>query len=162
MWFKKKEARHSSVNNTEILISNLPGEVAMVELCALLNRFGKHFSLKMLKKEFENGEKCRFCIASFDSERLARKATKRLRKPKRGVTPLEVHEYIHRSYSNERRDLGWREQEWDDDERRSHERRRQEHVEPVDDLFTDPSPEEGVANGKSIKITAYSNLTRKG
>jgi RNA recognition motif-containing protein len=162
MWFRKKETKHSSGDNTELFVGNLPLGVGVVELCALLNRFGEHFSARMLIKNFENGETCRFCIASFDSQRLARKAAKKLRKTKRGASPLEVHEYMHRTYSNERRDLHWREQAWDNEDRRGHERRRQEHVEPVDDLFTAASPEESVANEKSIKITAYRNMARKG
>lgn len=135
MWFRKKEAKPFLADNAELYVGNLPIEVGVIELCALLNRFGDHFSVKMLHKEYQNGENCRFCIASFDSQRRARKATRKLLKAKRQDSYLEVHEYIHRTYNNERRSLHWRNHKWDTTERRKRERRRKELVKPADDLF---------------------------
>ena len=162
MWFRKKKTKYTSDDKVEILVSNLPDEIGVFELGILLSDFIGHFHLKIFDKAFENGEQCRFCIATFDSERLARKATKKLRKSKFGKRQLEVHKYIYRTYSNERRDLHWRDLEWNDKERRDHERRRQEHIEQVDDLFADPILKKSEASKESIRITAYGNLARKG
>lgn len=160
MWPFKSKTENNSRSKTELYIANLRANTGKSELAKLLVEFSDHFTLKMVKRRYENGNTHRFCIATFDSERLAQKAINKLRKSRLAGHPIEVREYFHRNYNNERRDLNWRQQEWSDDERRGKERRRKEITQNTDDLFDDmPTllPDED-----ELEVTGYSDLARKG
>ena len=151
MWFRDREFKSRKETSTDIFVSDLPDEIGLFELGILLCDYAEHFTLKMV----EGGDQRRICIATFDSERLAQKAVKVLRKSKFGKHRLEVHKYIHRAYSSERRDPLWRNRKWDSEERRNRERRQQAVLKPYREQFGESIEQTDGLDMKSLRIRGY-------
>jgi RNA recognition motif-containing protein len=74
-----------------------------------------------------------FGVVEFESERLAKKAMKKLHSSKFHEHRVIVREYIHRASSNDRRALNWRTLTWTNLERRDLERRQKSRLGSVDE-----------------------------
>ena len=123
----------------KILIANLPPGITELELLDLLKPYHKRegLLLQIIDQKSEDGTHHLYAIADIHHERLAVKALKKLDgKPLRS-NKLCLREFQHRTYSNERRALGWRNRAWNAKERRLRERRRQtwQQVDDLDRLF---------------------------
>ncbi len=64
-----------------------------------------------------------FCIANFNTEKTAQKFIKKFNRKSPYGHPLNIREFVHRSYGNERRAINWRTKEWEGDDKRVGERR---------------------------------------
>ena len=94
------------------------------------------------------------------SEAHANKMIKKLHQSLYRGERLEVREYIHRSYNNERRDIGWRNRGWSDGERRGHDRRRVPLRHDKNSLFEKEL--EALDNSEEkVTISGYSDMARK-
>jgi len=128
----------------EIFISNLPEEIEAADLKNLLkdslqkNLFQKLFnkivsqgsldndaSYSVFQKEF-GGEVRQYGHIGINSDKLASVAVESLQNINYQGHNLVAREYLHRAYSNDRRDEGWREHSWLQEERRLVERRESE------------------------------------
>ncbi len=141
----------------EVMIYNFSADTSKLDLLDLLKSYRKHMELKMVDNHYEDGSTFHFALASFKSDKHALKVIKKFNNVRLKGHHLIVREYVHRSYSNEKRALNWRQQPWDGVERRGHDRRRKEVVKKHDDLF-DETP----ATEENIRIAGYRNFARKG
>jgi RNA recognition motif-containing protein len=147
----------------EVFIGNLAPNVSVTDLIGFFKGFSGKAKIRIVEKQLEDGTKCRFGIADFESDRLALKAIKKLnQKPLRGELVM-VREYVHRSYYNERRAVNWRDKPWEGVERRQHERRRKETHKDQDsfDKMVEQSKKNEEAEADKVSITGYTNLARK-
>ena len=149
----------------KILIANLPPRIMELELLELLKPFHKRdgLHLQVVDQTAEDGTHHYYAVADILHERLATKAIKKLQgKMLRGFQ-LRLREFQHRSYSNERRALGWRNRPWNAKERRLKERRRQtrKQVDELDELFAREAMDESGIEIEEIRVTAYRDMSRK-
>jgi RNA recognition motif-containing protein len=107
-----------------------------------LERFFKGFENKAhfsIMKLIRSSGTHYFGLVDFESERLARKAMKKLHSSKFNEHRVIVREYEHRASSNDRRALNWRELSWTRADRRDIERRQKSrlgrNVEPEFDAY---------------------------
>ncbi len=108
----------------KLFIGNFTGKEHLSRLAKLLRRYGYHSDTKYMVTKLKSGEQRFYAVVEMSSERLANKLSKKLANAKELETKLIIREYKQRSYSNERRALGWRDREWSGIERRIEERRR--------------------------------------
>ena len=111
------------MSDMDIFIGNLPGKKFEAEILQLLKQVDKNIKAQIKTPILKNVKDGFFCIASISQEKLARRFIKKYNLKSPYGQPLHIREYIHRSYGNERRDIHWREKEWDGTEKRSGERR---------------------------------------
>lgn len=144
----------------ELFIGNLPERATTADLAAFFKAFRKKAICRIEERRFTDGSRVRYGRVVFDSDRQAAKAIAKLNgKPLNG-TPVVIREFFHRSYNNERRQLGWRDRPWAGEERRSGERRRQGQATPeTDPLFT--AAEEPAKPEAAPVFTAYREMARK-
>ncbi|MGM0594551.1 MAG: RNA recognition motif domain-containing protein, partial [Pseudomonadota bacterium] len=102
----------------DVFIGNITVNTSQTEILSLLKGFAKKARVRMVNQTLESGERAYYAIAEFDSERLARKAIKKLNGTLLHGQQVVLREYVHRSYSNERRAVNWRDRPWDGPERR--------------------------------------------
>ncbi len=148
----------------EVYVGSLSPHTTRNDVVTYLKSFAKDARIQMVDKKLEDDLRAYYAIANFDSDRIAQKAIKKLSGGiLRGET-IELREFYHRSYSNERRALNWREKPWSGLERRNQERRKK--VLPADqntnDLgiqFEEQSPKQ--SDPESLKISAYTDMARK-
>ncbi len=108
----------------ELFIGNLAEKVTYADLIGFFKGFSNKAKIRIVIKRQANGSRIRYGVIVFDSDKFALKAIKKLnRKPLRGLC-VELREYFHRYYANERRALNWRDKPWSGVERRQHERRK--------------------------------------
>lgn len=142
----------------EVFIGNLSLNITHNDLVVFFKGFANKAKLRVVDKQREDGSKVRYGVATFDSDKLALKAIRKLNhKPLRGVR-VELREYFHRYCNNERRAVNWRNKPWTGVERRQQERRKQQaHAESPDKL-----PKKGHEQEETIRISGYAHLARKG
>lgn len=148
----------------EVFIGNLAPNTSLTDLIGFFKSFAGKAKIRIVEKRLEDGNKLRYGIADFESDRLAQKAIKKLnQKPLRGELVV-LREYFHRYYYNERRAVNWRELPWDGVERRQQERRRQESPKAADnfDTLVEQTRKKEEAEVDKVQITGYTNLARKG
>lgn len=149
----------------KILIANLPPRITELELMELLKPYHKRDGLRLhiVDQTTEDGIHHYYAIADISHERLAEKALKKLNGKMLRSSELRLREFQHRSYSNERRALGWRHRPWNSKERRLKERRRQttKLVDELDELFAREARGESDVDLDEIRITGYRDLSRK-
>ena len=106
----------------EIFVGNISSSATAVDLKKIFKGFDKHatFEIKRLKGRDSH---VTFGLVRLQSERLAKKAIKRLHMKKYLGRPIVVREYLHRAFGNDRRQLGWRKKLWLGEERRNTDRR---------------------------------------
>jgi hypothetical protein len=107
-----------------LFIGNFSSKERLAVLAKYLRRYGYHQNTRYKRARLKTGQKRYYAVVSVQSERLAKKLTKKLSGIKDFESPLVIREYKQRSYSNERRALNWRDKEWSGVERRTDERRR--------------------------------------
>lgn len=147
----------------DVFIGNITVNTSQTEILSLLKGFAKKARVRMVNQTLESGERAYYAIAEFDSERLARKAIKKLNGTLLHGQQVVLREYVHRSYSNERRAVNWRDRPWDGPERRRSDRRDPPRAKPVDDfeaLLADARRNEQHER-ENLRISAYSNMARK-
>jgi hypothetical protein len=117
----------------------------------------------MVDQRLEDGGHTHFAVADFDSDKLALKAIKKLNGALLHGDKVMLREFIHRSYSNERRAVNWRDKPWDGQERRCDERRKKVAIKEKDDFdeLLESSKRNEKKDSASISISAYSNMARK-
>ena len=148
----------------EVFIGNLAPNTSLTDLIGFFKGFSSKAKIRLVEKRLEDGNRIRYGIANFESDKLALKAIKKLnQKPLRGQRVV-VREYFHRYYANERRAVNWRDIPWEGVERRQQERRRKELDKATDDfdkLAEQSSAGEDV-DVDQVRISAYTHLARKG
>jgi len=148
----------------EVFIGNLAERVTLTELTAFLKAFASKARIRLIEKRQEDGCKIRYGLADFDSDKLALKAIKKLNQKALRGKEVVMREYFHRSYSNERRALNWRDLPWDGPERRRLERRKKENRNPKDN-FKDMIREgekKAEKEADNLQVSGYAHLARKG
>lgn len=132
----------------DVFVGNLHPKARPTDLESFFGGFSKNAQFKIVTKYYDNGTSYRFGMVSFDSQRVAEKAIKKLNNQYLMGKPTIVREYFHRSYHNERRDINWRSKEWDTNERRGTDRRRRE--------VENPNKAE-----QELRVKAYRDLAKK-
>lgn len=107
----------------ELYIGNIPDDVDDYDLRKFFAIAGGEVSFKLVSRDGGHNKAHRYGLASFESDKLARQVMKRFHGAAFKEKCLVVRPFGHRNYSNERRALNWREQEWNKTERREHDRR---------------------------------------
>ncbi len=150
----------------ELFVGNLGETVSAADLARLFRDY-KGATVRLVDKRFEDGRIERHAVASIDSDKLARKAIKQLDGQVLRGNRIVIREYLHRTYSNERRALNWRNQHWPGFERRQTERRQRAMAAPdagllpLADTTQAPAPAKSKTTEQTIKISGLSNFARK-
>jgi RNA recognition motif-containing protein len=149
----------------EVFVGSLNPHTTRSDVMAFLKSFARDARIRMVDQKLENNQRAYYAIADFDSDRLALKAIKKFSGSVLRGEKVMLREYFHRSYSNERRALNWRDQPWTGQERRNHERRLK--IMPVnqypDDfgIQVEEKQQNNLSDTTSVQISAYSNMARK-
>lgn len=143
----------------DVFIGNLPKNVSRVALERLLTPFDRRVRISLQQQQDKAGAMVGYALCTFTTERAARKAIAKLDGYHLFGQTLAVHEYRHRSYSSERRDVGWRNRPWDGVERRGGERRLGRTTKVASDIFDDDLVE--VVDEDEIVIEGYSSFATK-
>ncbi len=109
----------------DVFIGNLPASISFNEVRELHGSWDFDVPVKRIDGEDRHGNRFHYFLARFSPKDEA--DADRLIQDMAGLSCygrlLDVREFIHRSYSNERRALNWREKPWHKPERRVSERR---------------------------------------
>lgn len=151
----------------DVYIGNITRTTTLNDVIQHFKGFAKKARIRMVDKQLEDGTRAFFAVAEFDTEKLALKAIKKLNGSQLGGQQLYLREFYHRSYSNERRAVNWRDKPWDGPERRVTERRRKPRMQQRDDFEdllenakqNEQRQQEETEQG--ISISAYDNMARK-
>lgn len=111
----------------ELYIGPLSSRATVSDLERFFTGFENKANFSMMKLIRSSGTHY-FGVAEFESERLARKAMKKLHSSKFNKHRVIVREYEHRASSNDRRALNWRELTWTKLDRRDVERRQKSRL----------------------------------
>lgn len=144
----------------DVYVGNIPDTIKTIDLERLLRPLDRQVQIRLHHPNGKQVQATCYCVCTFSTERLARKAIKKLDGYLLFGRALSVHEYLYRSYSNERRALGWRNRPWDGVERRSGERRAGTALAAPDDWFSEPAIEEAAAE-QDIVIEGYREFATK-
>ena len=107
----------------ELYIGNIPDGVDDYDLRKLFQVTGEQASFRIVSRDGEHDRARRYGLVSLQTEGLGRQLIKRFNGVLFRDRRLSVRPFTHRNYSNERRALNWREQNWDKTERRMQDRR---------------------------------------
>lgn len=132
----------------ELYVGQLKSKDTIEDLKLLFKGYDKKASFEIIKLKRESGS-LYYGLVNIDSERLARKALKKLNAAMLNGHPVAVREFEYRSGGNERRSLNWRELPWDTTERRLSERRKKSSREPGETPENEP------------KYSGYDNFSTK-
>jgi len=143
----------------EVFVGNLPETINPADLQRLLAPLDRDAQVKLHHLNYKEGGTACYGVCTFSSERLARKAIKKLDGYLLFGRALTVREYLYRSYSNERRALGWRNKSWDGLERRGGERRHGTALAAAD-AFPEDAVED-TPDEEHIVIKGYRDLATK-
>jgi RNA recognition motif-containing protein len=150
----------------DLFIGNLAPTTNLGELIAFFKGFNKMARFRSEQKKQEDGTVVRYVVASFENDKYALKMLEKFHGEVFRGRELVIREYLHRSYTNERRAVNWRDKPWRAGERRRDDRRYREVVAPQDDfegiLATSQAKEMSLDDqAESIKVRAYDNFARK-
>ncbi|MFO7593906.1 MAG: RNA-binding protein [Pseudomonadota bacterium] len=150
----------------EVFIGNLAEKTTLNDVMKFFRGFAKKASLRMAEKKLEDGTRVIYAVAEFDSEKLAHKAIKKLNGGLLRGQHLVLREFVHRTYTNERRDLNWRNKPWSGVERRKGERRNRvqpKHRDDFADLVENSKQNEKQEQETkdNFNVSAYRNMARK-
>lgn len=121
----------------ELYIGNIPEGVDDYDLRKFMGVSGSEARFRVIEKAGKNGRRIRYGYAEIEPAKLAIKVMSKNHGREWLGNKIVLREFRHRSYSNERRSLNWREVEWQGDERRQVDRRgkgrlsRTSHTDPV-------------------------------
>lgn len=147
----------------DVFVGNLPDTITANVLEKLLSPFDRAVQIKLHRHQDKDGLAGCYAVCTFSSPRPAHKAIKKLNGYTLFSRMLTVREYFYRSYSNERRALGWRDRPWQGVERRGVERRRGTTLSRKADMFLEesaPAPVEQEEKER-IVISGYRDLATK-
>ena len=107
----------------ELIVGNFPTVATMRDLAMFFASFEDEADFEIVELEKVDATPVRFGLVIIPSERLALRAIRRLNGKRLAGAVVTVREYIHRAYSNDQRDVNWRNRPWHSVERRRHDRR---------------------------------------
>ena len=147
----------------DLFIDNLPDKASLNDLETFFQGYSHKARFRFAHYNLPDGDKVRYAIASFENGKLALKAINKLNQRSLYGQQLLIREFIHRSYSNERRALGWRDREWHQAERRLRERRNHAAFKEVDEFeqILQSVPEEERTTETKLQVRAYQDAARK-
>lgn len=119
----------------ELFIGNIPEDIDDYDLRKFFGINDPQTRFSIIEKPGQSGQRTRYGYAEFESDSLGHKAIiNNNGRSWRGIT-IVVRPFRHRSYSNDRRALNWRQMDWSAEERRGADRRGKGRVEfnPVRD-----------------------------
>ena len=112
----------------ELFIGNIPEDIDDYDLRKFFGIKDPLTRFSIIDKTGQQGRRIRYGYAEIDSERLGHKTmVKNNGREWRGQR-VTVRPFKHRTYSNDRRDLNWRQVEWQTAERRDSDRRGKGHL----------------------------------
>ncbi len=124
------------VQSMDLFIGNLEMAVSEGDLRLLFKGYEKRTTFKIIRMEGdeEGGSNLVYGIVSIDSDRLAKKAIKKLNYKKIHGRMVIIREFHYRASQNDKRALNWRMKGWENEERRGRERRqKRKAVKNLDD-----------------------------
>jgi len=147
----------------DVFVGNLPDTITANVLEKLFSPFDRQVQIKLHRHQDKEGRAGCYGVCTFSSSRQAQKAIKKLNGYNLFSHTLTVREFFYRSYSNERRALGWRDRPWQGVERRGLERRRGTALSRKADMFLEESAPAPVAQEEKerIVISGYRDLATK-
>jgi RNA recognition motif-containing protein len=147
----------------EVYIGNISPNTTLNDVVTFLKSFAKKTRVRIVDHPLDTGGHARYALADFDTDKLALKAIKKLNGSVLRGNTVVMREFIHRSYSNERRAMNWRDKPWSGPERRQHERRQKVRAKEKDDFndLVKNSKENEEKEKASVSISAYRNMARK-
>lgn len=116
----------------DVYIGNLSPRTTLSDLVGFFKSFASGARFQIFDKQFDDGTRTRYAMATVDPDKLAEKAIKKLNGQSLNGNPVVLREFLHRSYGNERRAMGWRDRPWHGVERRDTDRRRKVAAKPKD------------------------------
>jgi RNA recognition motif-containing protein len=147
----------------DVFVGNITPHTTLNDVMSFFKGFAKKARIRMVDQKLENGKRAYYAIAAFDSDKLAQKAIKKLNGVPLNGQRVLLREFVHRSYSNERRALNWRDKPWDGPERRKSERRKKPQAKKRDDFeaLLESSQKNEEKQSDELTISAYDNMARK-
>lgn len=147
----------------ELYIGNLSDKASINDLQHLFRGFGRNLQFRFEFRILDDGSKARYAVVEFESEKPARKAIGKLHHSPMYGQPLIIHEYVYRSYNNERRAVGWRNRQWAGNERRISDRRNHAAYQAPDafEEILQGVPREEKTKPQNVLVQAYRNFARK-
>jgi len=135
----------------DLYIGNLPSDVDEQELRAFFKGCArdKRCRFVIVAKECKDGSVKRYGLAMIEPDKAALKALRKFDRAKFKDSLVTVREFVHRSYSNERRSPNWRARHWHRPERRCCERRRAVRT-SMEDLF-----DSGAAHAYNLRVIKH-------
>lgn len=141
----------------DVFVGNLSPRTTLSDLVTFFKSFSSDTRFQIHDKQFADGSRTRYAIASIEPDKLAQKAIKKLNGGYLHGNTVVLREFLYRSYNNERRAIGWRDRTWQGVERRDSERRRKQQTpKPAD--FDTPRKEDGASQ---VKVEARDLFARK-
>lgn len=149
----------------DVFVGNLSPRTTLSDLVTFFKGFASDTRFQLFDKQYEDGSRIRYAVATIEPDKLAEKAIKKLNGQKLHGEAVVMREFLHRNYGNERRAVGWRDKPWHGVERRDNERRRKQLQKPVD-FETEmgikkAAREEEEIDLRKIKIEARGLFARK-
>lgn len=105
-----------------LYIGNLAKGDKANDLLEILSSYSNHLKIKIIRLN-NKYTTLYHGLVDIGSDRKARKAMRILSSIRFNGRYLTVREYIHRASNSDRRDIGWRQRQWSNYDRRMHERR---------------------------------------
>lgn len=106
-----------------LYIGNLPDQIDDYDLRKFFQIVGNQAGFRIVTHDTGGGRLQRYGLAEIDDEKLAFQLKARFNGKLFKDSIISVREYTHRSYSNDRRALNWRQMDWQGEERRRDDRR---------------------------------------
>ncbi len=107
----------------ELFIGNIPDNIDDYDLRKFFGIKDPHTRFCVIEKAGQSGRRIRYGYAEIASDKLAHKMIVSKNGRDWLGQKVVVRPFKYRSYSNDRRALNWRQQEWGRDERRDEDRR---------------------------------------
>lgn len=107
----------------ELFIGNIPEDIDDYDLRKFFGIKDPQTRFRVVEKTGQQGRRIRYGFAEIDSDKLGHKTVVRNNGREWRGQKVVVRPFKHRSYSNDRRALNWRQLEWGRDERRDSDRR---------------------------------------
>lgn len=149
----------------DVFIGNLSPRTTLNDLVVFFKSFASDARFQLFDKQYEDGSRARYAVATIEPDKLAEKAIKKLNGQLLKGEMVVLREFLTRSYSNERRAVGWRDKPWHGVERRGEERRRKQVQKPVDFEtqmgIKKVAKEDEEIDLRKVKIEARSLFARK-
>jgi len=113
----------------DVFIGNLPSSISFNEIRELHGNWDFDAPVKRVDGQDRHGREFHYFLAQFSpkNEAEAEQLIQEMQNVSCYGQVLDVREFIHRSYCNERRALNWRDKQWHGTERRVTERRKSKH-----------------------------------